>query len=260
MLVDRSVPGVATITLNRPERLNALTVAMADQLGAALVEVDADPQIGCVLLTGAGRGFCAGGDMGLVSDGGGSAGSGELDAVAAEAARTAKMHREIPLRIHHLSKPTVAFVNGAAAGAGLSLACACDIRVASSAAKFTTAFIRIGRSGDFGGTFFLPRLVGHARARELYFTSEVLDAQTALDIGLVEHVYPPSEAQEQAMALASRIAEGPPATLAKMKQMFRAAEGADLETLLDLEATTMALTGQSGEAQRLLAEFLSSRG
>lgn len=246
---------VATLTLNRPEQLNAISAELADALAQALDRAAADDAVGCVVLTGAGRGFCAGGDLGVMAqrDGGATSSVEELEA---QIAGRARMHVQIPLRIFELDKPTVAIVNGAAAGAGLSLALACDLRVAATSAKLTTGFARVGRSGDFGGTFFLSRLIGPARSRELYFTSEVVLAERARELGFVDHVHPRDEVLARGTALAEQIAAGPPQALARMKQAFRVAEQGDLRRLLDLEAELQTVSGNSAEGRERLARFL----
>src|SRR5216683_2414818 len=159
--------GVAVLTLNRPDRLNAMSGPMLDALLAALPRLAEDPNVGVVVLTGAGRGFCAGGDVKMMAEGTEMAGD-----TLEERAQGLRDKMETSRWLHEMPKPTIAMVRGAAAGAGLSLALACDLRVASDTAKFTTAFARVGYSGDFGGSYFLTRLVGTARARELYFTAE----------------------------------------------------------------------------------------
>ena len=259
VLYEVSPARVATLTLNRPDQLNAISPDLAERLGALLVQAEADDAVGCVVITGAGRGFCAGGDLGVMAQRDGAA-DPSPEELAAQAAARSELHERIPLRLHELSKPTIAILNGAAAGAGLGLAAACDLRVASAKAKLTTGFARVGRSGDFGGTFFLSRLVGPSRARELYFTSEVLSAQRALEIGLVDHVHAPDDVLAEGTALAERIAAGPPQALARMKEAFRVAEQGDLRRLLDAEAWLQTLSGNSDEGQRYLAAFLAARG
>jgi 2-(1,2-epoxy-1,2-dihydrophenyl)acetyl-CoA isomerase len=249
---------VATITLNRPDKLNAFSPAMSLLVADHLDAAEADDDVGCVILTGAGKGFCAGGDLGTLAerDSGGVAGLADLERQAAE---RLLMHERVPLKLHELSKPTLAVLNGAAAGAGLSLAAACDIRVAAAGAKLTTAFARVGRSGDLGGTFFLSRLLGPSRSRELYFTAEVLSAERALEIGLVDHVYPADRLHEEADALARKIAAGPTGAIGRMKEAFRVAEEGDLRRLLVAEARLQSLSSLSEEGQEFLARFLASR-
>src|SRR3990170_623955 len=164
--------GVAVLTLNRPDRLNAMSRPMLAALEEALERLAGDADVGVVVLTGAGRAFCAGGDVKAMAEGK-EFGEAPLEQKAQEL----RSGMEVSRWLHEMPKPTIAMVRGAAAGAGLSLALACDMRIASKTAKFTTAFTRVGYSGDFGGSFFLTQLVGTAKARELYFTADLLDAQ-----------------------------------------------------------------------------------
>ncbi|MBN9267020.1 MAG: enoyl-CoA hydratase/isomerase family protein [Hyphomicrobium sp.] len=163
------------------------------------------------------------------------------------------------LRLFEMDTPILAVINGAAAGVGLTLAAACDIRLAAAGAKMTTAYARVGRSGDYGTTFFLGRLVGPSRARELMFTADVVNAEQALGIGLVDHVYPAAELLEKSYALAGKIASGPPRAIARMKRMFRVAEEGCLARFLDAEAESHIIQGCSLEGQEFLARFQASR-
>jgi 2-(1,2-epoxy-1,2-dihydrophenyl)acetyl-CoA isomerase len=255
---DVSDDGVGTLTLNRPDRLNAISPDLARELVAALERAAADHGVRCIVLTGAGRGFCAGGDLGVMHQRDGNA-QATVEELEQQTADRAWLHEQIPLRLYEMDKPTIAAVNGAAAGAGLSLALACDLRLAAETAKFTTGFSRVGRSGDFGGTFFLSRLIGPSRSRELYFTSETVLADRALELGLVDHVHPADEVLTAATELARRIAAGPPHALARMKEAFRKADGGDLRGLLQLEARLQTLSGNSDEGRSFLARFTESR-
>src|ERR1700733_13930646 len=174
---------VATITLNRPDRLNAMTEELIEAVLALLDQVSADEAIRVLVLTGAGRGFCAGGDLGAMGE---FAGSRTAEASRAELRR---LHRTTEL-LHEMPKVTIAAVNGPCAGAGLSWACACDLRIAAESAGFPTAFLSAGLTGDFGGTWSLTRLVGVGRARDLYFRNEKISAAAALSMGLVGEVVP----------------------------------------------------------------------
>jgi 2-(1,2-epoxy-1,2-dihydrophenyl)acetyl-CoA isomerase len=174
-----------------------------------------------------------------------------------ERAQQLRARMEVSRWLHEMPKPTIAMVRGAAAGAGLSLALACDLRVASDTAKFTTAFARVGYSGDFGGSYFLTRLVGTARARELYFTAELLDAARALAIGLVNRVVPDAELETETLGLAGRLARGPRIAHRYIKRNMNAAESGTLAELLDLEAwhhTRTGLTEDHREAARAFVE------
>jgi len=244
--------GVAVLTMNRPERLNAMSRPMLEAMEAALARLAGAPEIGAVVLTGAGRAFCAGGDVKAMAEGAEVAG-GSLE----ERAQQLRARMEVSRWLHEMPKPTIAMVRGAAAGAGLSLALACDLRVASETAKFTTAFARVGYSGDFGGSYFLTRLVGTARARELYFTAELLDAARALAIGLVNRVVPDAELETETLGLAGRLARGPRVAHRYIKRNMNAAESGTLAELLDLEAwhhTRTGLTEDHREAARAFVE------
>jgi len=161
--------------------------------------------------------------------------------------------------LHEMPKPTIAMVNGPAAGAGLSIALACDIRIAGESARFGTAFVRIGFSGDFGGTWMLQRLVGPAKARELYFTGDLIDAGEAERIGMVNRVVPDDELGRETRALAERIAKGPPIALARMKQNMNLGLASDFSTLLDAEAEGMIMTGMTQDNREAVKAFLEKR-
>jgi 2-(1,2-epoxy-1,2-dihydrophenyl)acetyl-CoA isomerase len=244
--------GVATLTLNRPDRLNALSPAMLDGLLEALPRLAADPEVGVVVVTGAGRAFCAGGDVKAMAEG------RELGGATPEAKTDALRGRmEVSRWLHEMPKPTIAMVRGAAAGAGLSLALACDLRLAGESARFATAFARVGYSGDFGGSFFLTRLVGTAKARELYFTADIVESAQALALGLVNRVVPDARLEDETLALARRLAAGPRVALRYMKRNMNAAESGTLRELLDLEAwhhTRCGLTEDHREATKAFVE------
>lgn len=251
-LLEATRDGVAVLTLNRPDRLNALSRPMLDGLREALPRLAADPAVGVVVLTGAGRAFCAGGDVKAMAEGRETEGQ-----TLEERAQGLRARMEVSRWLHEMPKPTIAMVRGAAAGAGLSIALACDLRIAGDAAKFGTAFARVGYSGDFGGSFFLTRLVGTARARELYFTADLVDAAEALRLGLVNRVVPGERLEEETMALATRLARGPRIALRYMKRNLNAAEHGSLAELLDLEAwhhTRCGLTEDHREATRAFVD------
>ncbi len=243
---------VATLTLNRPDRLNALSTPILDGLLEALPRLAADPEVAVVVLTGAGRGFCAGGDVKSMADG-----TSLLNVNDAVARLRGRM--EVSRLLHEIPKPTIAMVNGAAAGAGLSMALACDLRVASESARFITAFAKVGFSGDFGGSYFLSKLIGTGRARELYYTGEPLDASQALALGIVSRVVPDVELLQATMALARRLAGGPSVALALMKQNFNAAETGSLAELLDLEALHQVQTSRTEDHKEAARAFVEKR-
>lgn len=253
-LIETVKDGIATLTLNRPERLNALSPAMGDALLEALPRLAADADVGVVVVTGAGRAFCAGGDVKAMAEG--------REAPAAtleERAQALRARMEISRWLHEMPKPTIAMVRGAAAGAGLSMALACDLRVAGESARFTTAFARVGYSGDFGGSFFLTRLVGTARARELYFTADLVDAARAEAIGLVNRVVPDARLEEETQALAARLARGPRIALRYMKRNLNVAEHAALGDVFDLEAWHHTRTGLTEDHREAARAFVDKR-
>jgi 2-(1,2-epoxy-1,2-dihydrophenyl)acetyl-CoA isomerase len=253
-LIEVVKDGVAVLTMNRPERLNAMSVPMLDAMLEALPRLADDPDVGVVVLTGAGRGFCAGGDVKAMAEGL-EAGPGALE----ERAQSLRSRMEVSRWLHEMPKPTIAMVRGAAAGAGLSLALACDLRVAADSARFGTAFARVGYSGDFGGSYFLTQLVGTAKARELYYTADLLDAPQALALGLVNRVVPDARLEEETMALASRIARGPRVALRYMKRNMNAAETGTLKDVFDLEAWHHTRTGLTEDHREAAKAFVAKR-
>jgi len=241
---------VAVVTLNRPEARNALTLEMKRALLELLPRLEADPGVGCVLLIGAGAAFCSGGDTRKMER------EGRLPSPDE---RTAQLRWEhgIPWALHTLGMPTLAALPGPAAGAGLSLALACDLRLAAESAFVTTSYVRLGLSGDYGGSWFLTRLVGPARARELYFLGDRLSADECERLGLVNHVFPDPELPDRALAWARRLAAGPPVALRYMKDNLNRALTSDLRSCLDAEAERMVQGAQTEdylEAVRAFAE------
>lgn len=253
LLVERA-DGVALLTMNRPEQLNALGGDMLALLLEALQDAATDPEVGCVVLTGAGRGFSAGGDMkaraaGLRPPSAGPEGFMDRLRSRMEASRL----------LHEMPKPTIAMLNGVAAGAGMSLALACDMRVAGESARMTTAFAKMGFSGDFGGHWFLARLVGTARARELYFTSEILDAARMEALGLANLVVPDAALREETMALARRLGAGPRVAWRWMKRNMKVAEEGTLAEALDAEAFGMMRCEDTEDHREAARAFVEKR-
>ena len=251
-LIEATSEGVATLTLNRPERLNALSTPIMEGLLEALPRLARDAAVGAIVLTGAGRAFCAGGDVKRMAEG--SAEPGMEEAVARLRGRM-----EISRLLHEIPKPTIAMVNGPAAGAGMSLALACDLRIAGQSARFVTAFANVGFSGDFGGSYFLSKIVGTGKARELYYTAEPLDAAQALALGVANRVVPDADLTETTMALARKLARGPRIALGLMKKNFNAAESASLAELLDLEARGQIETGRTDDHKEAARAFVEKR-
>ncbi|OLC18073.1 MAG: hypothetical protein AUH29_00095 [Candidatus Rokubacteria bacterium 13_1_40CM_69_27] len=249
LLSERSGP-IATITLNRPDARNALDVAMRRELVTALDEIEADPEARVVVLTGAGGHFCAGGDVKLMRDRRHTAAEGR--------ARVALLNRLV-LRLVDFPRPTIAMVDGFAVGAGCNLALCCDLVVASDRARFGEVFGKIGLVPDGGGTWLLPRLVGLARAKELIFTAEVIDAAEAHRLGLVNRIVPAAELDATTRALAERIAAGPPLALRLAKHLVNRATASDLPSALDLEAFSQAIAITSEDHQEGLGAFFDKR-
>ena len=253
-LLETIKDGVAVLTMNRPERLNALSGPMLDAMLEALHRLSEDGEVGVVVLTGAGRGFCAGGDVKAMAEGTEFGGT-----TMEEKAQALRSRMETSRLLHEMPKPTIAMVRGAAAGAGLSLALACDLRVASDNARFGTAFARVGYSGDFGGSYYLTQLVGTAKARELYYTAELVDASQALTLGIVNRVVPDGKLEEETMALARKIANGPRVALRYMKRNLNAAESGSLVEVLDLEAWHHTRCGTTEEHREAARAFVEKR-
>ncbi len=241
---------LATVTLNRPEKLNAMNLELLDTLAEVLRRLADDAGVRCVVLTGAGRGFCAGGDISAMA-------SGEVPG-GDPVARLVRQEESSRL-LHEMPKPTIAMINGPVAGAGLSVAMACDIRIAAESARFGTAFARVGFSGDFGGTWLMQRLIGPARARELYFTAQMIDAKEAVRLGLVNRAVPDGRLREETMALAQKITSGPPIALARMKQNMNLALVSDFATLLAAEAEAMIATAMTTDHLAAARAFLEKR-
>ncbi|MCP5060405.1 MAG: enoyl-CoA hydratase [bacterium] len=249
---------VATITLNRPERRNAFSNEMLEGLARALEEAEGDPEVGCVVLTGAGNGFCAGGDvkaMNEANQGKGATGGG----IDAAIHRQRLSQRATSGKVYDMPKPVLASLPGAAAGAGFSLAMACDLRIASERAVLTTAFGNVGFSGDYGGTFFLTQLVGAAKARELYFLPDRLDAAEAERLGLFNWVVPAEKLAAETRAIASRLAQGPTVAYRYMKENLNRAVAGEMGDCMDLEATHHVHTGFTEDHRNAVKAFVEKK-
>jgi 2-(1,2-epoxy-1,2-dihydrophenyl)acetyl-CoA isomerase len=240
---------IATVTLNRPEARNALDFAMRGELLAALDEIEASPTTRVVILTGAGGHFCAGGDVKAM----------RRRHTAAEGRGRVELLNRAVLRLVNFPLPTIAMVDGYAVGAGSNLALCCDLIVASDRAKFGELFCKIGLAVDGGGTWLLPRLVGMARAKELVFTGDIVDAAEALRIGLVNRVVPATELEAATRALAEKIAAGPPLALRLDKQALNRAAATDLAAALEVEAFAQGLAVASDDHQEGVAAFFDKR-
>lgn len=246
---------VGVITLNRPESLNAMNPEMLDTMFRVADKAASDPAIRCLVITGAGRGFSAGGDVKAMASGNRGDGRGSV-LTGAEALR---QQEEISRLLFEMPKPTVAAVNGVAAGAGLSVALAADLRVASDQARFTTAFAKVGFSGDFGGTWLLQRLVGPMKAKELYFMSDVFDAQRALELGLVTKVVAHDSLMDETMALARRLASGPTLAYGRIKDNFVFGATNSFADTLTREAENMIASGRTQDHLNAARAFVEKR-
>jgi len=244
---------VRVLTMNRPNRLNALTAELHERLLEAVRQAAEDRDVGAVVLTGAGRAFCSGGDMGEGRP------AGSARPTVEERADDLLGHGETARLLHGMPKPTLAMLNGVAAGAGLALALACDLRIAARDAILTTAYVKVALSGDLGSSYFLTRLVGPARARELLFLGEKIGAEEALRLGLVNRVEDPEALRDATMRIARQLAEGPSVALRYMKQNLLCAELRTLEEVLQQEAFGMARCGRTQDAKEAALAFREKR-
>jgi 2-(1,2-epoxy-1,2-dihydrophenyl)acetyl-CoA isomerase len=251
-LLETIEDGVAVLTLNRPERLNAFSPDMLAGLKQALPRLAADSSVGAIVITGAGRGFTSGGDVKTMQ----SREEGRTFEQRLEGYRS--MH-EIPLLMRTLPKIIIGMVNGPAVGAGLGVALACDLRVAGRSARFATGFANVGYSGDFGGSWLLTRLVGTAKAREMYFLNEPVTAEQAAALGIVNRVVDDAALREETMALARRIADGPRIALGYMKRNLHAAETEPFGAVLDMEGIHQARAGLTEDHKEAVAAFAEKR-
>ncbi|MEX0923505.1 MAG: enoyl-CoA hydratase [Rhodovibrionaceae bacterium] len=251
-LITKQIEGaVAVVTLNRPERMNALSREMALELLEMLHRLASDPEVAVLVLTGEGKGFCAGGDIKAMA---------ELDHTNLELQAAGLRERcEIARLLHEMPKITIAMVNGAAAGAGLAMALACDLRIGAATAKLTTAFVRVGLSGDFGGSYFLTRLLGTAKARELYFTGQTLDAEEAYRLGLFNRLYSNADLRRETLTFAAQLAEGPRTAYTHMKRALNAAEDSSLAQVLDIESWGQCRCRQTADYEEAVQAFAEKR-
>jgi 2-(1,2-epoxy-1,2-dihydrophenyl)acetyl-CoA isomerase len=241
--------GVLTITLNRPEVLNAANRKMTDEIQDALKKAERDPSVRCIVLTGAGRAFCSGEDLKARQ----SAGTVGFESTLRD--------RYIPivLKLRNIEKPVIGSINGVAAGAGLSIALACDMRIASDKAGFIEVFVRIGLVPDAGSSYFLPRLVGLSKALEMCFTGDSMNAEEALQFGLVNRVVPAEELEATTRELALRLAKGPTRAIGLMKRAINRGLSTDLEQQLEYEVHMQEAAGNTEDHREGLAAFLEKR-
>jgi len=250
-LIETVEDGVAVLTLNRPERLNALSPDMLSALRDALSRLGSDDAVGVIVVTGAGRGFTAGGDVKSMSN--------RMERTFEQRLESYRAMHVIPQLMRTSPKVIIGMINGPTAGAGLGLALACDLRIAGRSARFTTAFANIGYSGDFGGSWLLTRLVGTAKARELYFLADAIDAEQARALGMVNRVVDDASLRDETMALARRIAAGPRVALGYMKRNLYAAETEPFNVVLEMEGIHQARCGQTDDHREAVVAFAEKR-
>jgi 2-(1,2-epoxy-1,2-dihydrophenyl)acetyl-CoA isomerase len=256
-LLAELTDGVLTLTMNRPEARNALTVEMLEALSAQLAMGELEDNVRCIVLTGAGKGFCAGGDVKAMAD--------QATEVLPATVLDRYIHRQRVIqqatsgRLFHMPKPTLAVINGAAAGAGLSLALACDLRIISKSAILMTAFSQVGLAGDFGGTYFLTQLIGAARARELYFLSDRVDAERAVQLGLANWSCDPDALTKEGLGIARRLANGPSIAYRYMKENLNRAMSGEANDCLDIEATHHVHCMFTADHREAAAAFVEKR-
>ena len=247
--------GIAVITLNRPQARNAMSMEMLEGLATALDHCERSPEVKCLVITGAGSAFCAGGDVKGMAAAPIGGGDGPTLDESIHAQRLSQ--RNTAGRLYTMPKPVVAMIPGPAAGAGLSLALAADLRYMADDTFVTSAFARVGFSGDYGGTYFLSQLVGQAKAREIYFLSDRIPAADCESLGIINQAVPAEELEATTMAVARRLASGPPVAYRYMKENFNRALAGELTECLDLEATHhihAALTEDHREAAQAFVE------
>ena len=257
-LLGRIEGRVAVLTLNRPERRNALSPEFYAGMERALPQIAADNDIRVLMMTGTGGAFCAGGDVKRMNDEN-EAGTRNADGYEYAVTDLRRRQRQVSLSLHEMPKPVVAAIDGAAAGAGFSIAMAADVRIASPKALLVTAFANVGASGDFGGSWFLSRLLGEARAKHLYFTSPRLDAAASLDIGLVSEILDSDDFDAAAVEWCAALAERAPLAMRYMKENINRASNVDLATALDAEAPNMVRTMSSADHREAASAFVEKR-
>jgi 2-(1,2-epoxy-1,2-dihydrophenyl)acetyl-CoA isomerase len=252
VVLEERKGSVATIRMNRPERLNALNIELGRGLVHALLRASQDHSVRAVVVTGAGRGFCAGGDLELLRDLRKRNASDELKVLL-------ETGKEMCLAIATMTKPVIAAVNGPAAGGGLNLALAADMRIASDQASFAESFARVGLYPDFGGTYFLPRIVGPALAAELFYTAETLSAEDALRLGIVNRVFPAAKFEEETQKIVEVLAGAPTVALRDVKRTIVGDDRKNLETKLDEEIRLQIHCFQSEDCMEGLNAFFEKR-
>jgi enoyl-CoA hydratase/carnithine racemase len=242
---------VATITLNRPDKLNAFTGEMIDTWASSLAKAQADEQVNVIIVTGNGRAFCAGGDVARMGD-------GEPTPLQHKNQLWDHIHR-IPKTLEGVDKPVIAMVNGLTVGAGMGMSLMCDVRIAAESARFSTGYVRVGLVPGDGDTYFLPRLVGSAKALELLWTADFIEAADALRLGIVNRVVPDAQLKEATYAFARQIADGPQVPIRMIKRLVYQSLRLDLRTHLDLVSSHMAVVRRTEDHAEGVAAFKEKR-
>ncbi len=243
---------VATITLNRPDKLNAFTADMIDAWAKALAEAQAADDVNVVVVTGAGRAFCSGGDVGRMRQG------GAPSALDGKNSLWEGVHR-VPKTLEAMDKPVIAMVNGLAVGAGMGMCVMCDVRIAAESARFSTGYVRVGLVPGDGDTYFLPRLVGAAKALELLWTADFIEAPEAHRLGIVQRVVPDAQLPDATYAFARQIADGPQVPIRMIKRLVYQSLKLDLRTHLDLVSSHMSIVRQTADHAEGVAAFKEKR-
>jgi 2-(1,2-epoxy-1,2-dihydrophenyl)acetyl-CoA isomerase len=228
VLLESVHDGIAVLVMNRPERMNALNNDLATALHSSLQRIAKDDSIRVIVLTGVGRAFCAGGDLGVIGKGREAGNAKQLEPLL-------RAGMGMVLTMRTMPQPVIAAVNGAAAGAGMNVALAADIRISAEEATFGQNFAKVGLFPDYGGTYFLPELVGPSKAAEMFYTGDMIDAQTALRLGLLSRVVPAAQLEAEVKTLAQKIASGPPLAIRAVKRVMFAEQKEALERALEVE-------------------------
>jgi len=256
-LIAKIENNVGYLIMNRPEARNAMSSEMNGALQEKIAEFELDEEVRCIVLTGAGNAFCAGGDVkGMNAK---NEGDGEKDTIDKAIHRQRDNQRGTSGKLYKMPKPTIASLPGAAAGAGLSYALSCDLRIMSSAAFMTTAFAKVGFSGDYGGTYFMSQLIGSAKARELYFLSDRVSAEEALNLGLTNWVVEADNLETKTKEIAEQLAAGPSVAFRYMKENLNRAMNGDVDECLDLEATHHVHCGQTTDHKNAVKAFVEKQ-
>jgi 2-(1,2-epoxy-1,2-dihydrophenyl)acetyl-CoA isomerase len=252
VLLETRQGGIVSLVLNRPEKLNALNNELATALVKTFTKLRDDPSVHVVILSGAGRAFCAGGDLNVIGKGREFSETEELEPLL-------RSGMQAVLKMRTMPQPVLAAVHGAAAGAGMNIALAADIRVASESATFGESFTRVGLYPDYGGTFFLPQLVGPAKAAEMFYTGEMIDAATALRLGIVNYVVPLDQLEVAARTLAEKIAAGPAVSIRAIKRAVFGAQEKELTHALEQEVRQQIQCYLSEDCREGIRAFMEKR-